>query len=100
MDYIINRDISMTIYAAVLFSAVFLLHRLISAVRKRRIPYRFYAAGMLITAAWEFLYSAGTWWKHNNGLLGAYYMISVPVIGVVCAAVLSCVFGRRKDSGK
>ena len=92
MGYIINRDISMVIYAAAVFSVVFALHAMIAAIKKKRFLYRFYAAGLILTAAWEYLYSSGSWWKNNNGLLGAYYMIAVPVTAVICSAVLSCIF--------
>lgn len=97
MNYIISRDVTMTLYALALFLLVFLLHRLIAKIRHRRLSAYPYIIGAVVTAAWEYLYSAGDWWKNNNGLLGAYLMLALPVIGVTAAAVVCVVLGNMQN---
>ncbi|MBQ4354557.1 MAG: hypothetical protein IJC71_06655 [Clostridia bacterium] len=93
MNYIISRDVTMMLYALVLFLLVCLLHGLLAKIRRRTFRICPYLIGGAVCAVWEYLYSAGDFWVHNNGLRGAYYMLSVPVIAVTAAAVISTILG-------
>ena len=98
MGYIINRDISMVIYTAAVFTVIFVVHAVAAAASKKAFFYKFYPVCLIVTAVWEYIYSSGTWWRYNNGLFGAYCMIAVPVICVAVCAAVSCIFDEIKKT--